>query len=112
MIRATTPTHCFIFEEDPSRYAKILITYAQGNVPILEKTKDDLTIEEITDDVPKKGHYRAYFRLTQEETKRFNNHICTPVMVQIRALTELDEALASEKIKIPIYDVLNDEVLI
>lgn len=112
MVRATTPIHSFIFEEDPSQYAKILITYAQGKIPVLEKTKDDLIIEEITDDFsPQKGQYRAYCRLSQEDTRKFTGNACTPVFVQIRVLTESNEALASEKVKIPIYDVLNDEVL-
>lgn len=113
MIRATTPIHAFIFEEDPSQYAKILITYAQGNIQVLEKKKDDLVIEEITDDFsPQKGQYRAYCRLSQEDTRRFNASICKPIFVQVRVLTEYGESLASEKIKIPVYDVLNDEVLV
>ena len=42
MIRLTTPTHTFLFDSDPTEYAKILVTYAQGNRIVMEKEKGDL----------------------------------------------------------------------
>ena len=39
MIRLTTPTHTFLFDSDPTEYAKILVTYAQGNRIVMEKEK-------------------------------------------------------------------------
>lgn len=112
MTRATTPTHYFLFEEDPESYPTILITYAQGNNIVLEKHKEDLTIESIEPDDPRcNANYRAYYRLTQEETNLFSGTPGSPIYVQVRVLTEDGEALASVKKQISIQDVLNDEVL-
>ena len=114
MIRATTPVHSFLFEEDPSPFEQILITYSQGGEIVLEKTKADLEIEEIEEeeiDPKHKERYRASFRLTQEETNLFEANTAKPVYVQVRILTEAGEAIASEKWRIPLKDVLNDEVM-
>lgn len=107
MIRATTPKHMFIFDTDPSVYERILITYAQNGEIIIEKGKDDLTIEEITDSGVQK--YNAWFRLTQEEANKFSARM---VAVQVRVLTTSGEALASEQMSFRVEDVLNDEVLV
>lgn len=112
MIRATTPIHVFVFDEDPSKYEKILITYSQGNYTVLEKNKEDLTIEQIEGDFScHHGEYRAWYRLTQEETKKFRGGQGRPVYVQVRVLTEDGEALASEKKLIQLQDVLDDKEL-
>ena len=108
MIRLTTPTHTFLFDSDPTEYAKILVTYAQVNRIVMEKEKGDLTVEQ---EIGPEGEaiWAARFRLTQEETKSFSPNIA--VKIQIRVLTEADEALASEQIRVLVSDVLNDEVL-
>ena len=113
MIRATTPKHIFYFETDPSIYSRILITYQQNGSTILEKTKEDLTIEETTApcDV-EKTVYAAWFRLTQEETNKFQAGAGKQVTVQVRVLTTVNEALASDKKTFSVQDVLNDEVLV
>lgn len=103
MIRATTPTHRFIFDQNPDLFEKILITYAQSGRIVLEKGKDDLTFEEQSEE-----QYPAYVQLTQEETNLFRT---SPVTVQVRVLTTGGEVLASEKKTIKVEDVLNDEVL-
>lgn len=112
MIRATTPIHVFLFDEDPSIYTRIKITYSQGNIVVLEKEKEDLTIEQVEGDFScHRGAYRVWYRMTQEETKRFRGGAGKPIYVQVRVLTEDGEALASEKKMIQLQDVLNDEVL-
>lgn len=111
MIRATTPKHIFTFENDPSEYARILITYSQGNKIILEKEKDDLTIEEVRNAFGKLIGHVAWFRLTQEEANRFQAGPGKLVSVQVRVLTTGNEALASDKKTFSVQDVLNDEVL-
>ena len=112
MIRATTPIHVFVFDEDPSQYDEILISYAQGNIIVLEKTKEDLIIEPIDGDFScHHGAYRAWYRLTQEETRKFRGGVGKPVYVQVRVLTEDGEALASEKKLIQLQDVLDDKEL-
>jgi len=47
--------------------------------------------------------------LTQEETKLFKPRI--DVEVQLRVLTADDRSLASQKYRVPVNDVINDEVL-
>ena len=111
MYRATTPKHSFIFDVNPeTTFQRILITYSQNDNIVLEKQKEDLTFEEGTDceDNPV---WIASLRLTQEETKKFAANPGNQVSVQIRALTNAGEALASEKKKFSVQDDLNDEVL-
>lgn len=99
MIRATTPTHRFTLPFDYNTYVKkILITYSQRGVIVLEKHENDVQID---------GNIVSY-KLTQEETKLFSNG---DVSVQVRVLTLNNEALASEKYSVHIDNVLNDEVL-
>ena len=84
MIRATTPTHTFTFDSDPSVYSRILVTYSQNNKVVLEKEKADLTIEERQ--TTSGTEYVAWFRLTQEEANRFASK-GSYAKVQVRVLT-------------------------
>lgn len=111
MIRATTPKHIFIFETDPSLFQKILISYAQGDKIVMEKTKDNLTMEPVMNAFGDLVGYSAWFRMTQEETKSFLGGAGKQVTVQVRVLTAANEALASDKKSFSVQDVLNDEVL-
>ena len=111
MIRATTPKHTFVFEEDPENTFKtILITYSQNGQIILEKTKDDLEFTSFTEN--NKELYSASYRLSQEETNKFESKPRNMIDIQIRVLTYEGEALASDKKSIQVQDVLNDEVLV
>lgn len=111
MIRATTPRHVFIFDQNPDDYSKILITYSQNGSIVLEKHKDDLTIETMENPETGESKWKAWYRLTQEETKSFVSSPARQVSVQIRVLTTGGESLASEKRLLQVQDVLNDEVL-
>lgn len=111
MIRATTPKHVFTFEQDPTNFTKILITYAQNDKIVMEKGKEDLTFEPVTNPSNKVIGYAAWFRMTQEEANRFTAGPGKQVQVQVRVLTSGNEALASEKKTFSVQDVLNDEVL-
>lgn len=112
MYRATTPKQIFIFEVDPSEFTRILITYSQNGQIILEKEKDDLTFEEVTNAFNDIIGYSAWFRMSQEETKKFSAAPGKLVTVQVRVLTSSNEALASDKKTFTMQDVLNDEVLV
>ena len=108
MIRATTPTHTFTFDTlDPSTFKVLNIYYAQQGVEILTKGKDDCTFS--TKETDTKMIYLASVTLTQEETKLFKPKF--DVEVQLRVLTSDDRALATQKYKLPVRDVINDEVL-
>lgn len=109
MYRATTPKHIFYFNVDPNEtFEEILITYSQSEKIILEKHKNDLTFDE------KPGQYRKYgawFRLTQEETKLFEDSYYSECDVQVRVKTFTGEVVAGPVEKVTVKEVLNDEVL-
>jgi hypothetical protein len=100
MRRASTPTHYF---ELPSEFEgnleKVLVTYAQDNEIVLEKTEADLTFE---------GNV-FYYTLTQEETNLFQDGVF--VEIQIRVKTKDGISVPSDIYKVNVQKVLNDEVL-
>ena len=108
MYRATTPTHTFSFTNlDPETFKKLNVYYAQQGVEILIKRKEDFIfqVKETEDSIL----YLASVVLTQEETKLFKPRI--DVEVQLRVLTADNRSLASQKYRVPVNDVINDEVL-
>lgn len=112
MYRATTPVHTFIFKENPQDFAKILITYAQNNQIILEKTKDDLIFDSYTPTESDTVVYTATLQLTQEETRKFTIKSGSPsIQVQVRVLDDVGNAWASDKKRVPLKDVFNDSIL-
>ena len=99
MIRATTPTHIFELPFDINEFVdKVLITYKQDEI-VLEKTLEDCNIEKNI----------LSYKLTQEETNKFNNIVF--VKIQIRVITKGGESLASDEYSKSVQDVLNDKVL-
>ena len=107
MIRATTPLQEFTFESNPADFARILITYKQDEVIVMEKTQNDLSFSSY---IGEDGIivYVAAFRMTQQEANLFQPE---PVRVQVRVLTSDGEALASDITTMRVTDVLDDEVL-
>lgn len=107
MIRATTPLQEFTFESNPADFARILITYKQDEVIVMEKTQSDLSFSSY---IGEDGIivYVAAFRMTQKEANMFQPE---PVRVQVRVLTSDGEALASDITTMKVTDVLDDEVL-
>ena len=108
MIRATTPTHKFTFNNfDPSTCKQLNVYYAQQGVELLTKSKEDFSFstEETEDNIV----YVATVTLSQEETKIFKPK--QKVEVQLRVLTADDRSLASPKYELSVWDVINDEVL-
>lgn len=108
MIRGTTPTHTFTFNNlDPSTFKVLNIYYAQQGVELLSKNKEDCTFS--TKETEDGIIYLASVTLTQEETKIFKAKYT--VKVQLRVLTEDNRALATPEYEVPVWDVINDEVL-
>lgn len=108
MIRATTPTHKFTFNNlDPSTFKVLNVYYAQQGIELLSKNKEDFTFS--TKETEDNILYIATVTLTQEETKLFKPK--NEVEVQLRVLTADDRSLATPKYKLPVSDVINDEVL-
>lgn len=108
MYVATTPKHTFTFPVSPEEFKRILITYTQNGKVILEKTEQDLTFEELTENG--KIIYVAWLQLSQEETLKFDPAI-GKFTVQVRALSNYDEAIAGDKHVFSVQSVLNDGVL-
>ena len=108
MIRGTTPTHTFCFENmEPASFKVINIYYAQQGKELFVKTKDDCTFttKETEDGIV----YLAQVMLSQEETLMFKPKY--DVSIQVRVLTIDDRSLATQEYKVPVFDVINDEVL-
>lgn len=100
MRRLTTPIHRYTLPIPVSECKRVLITYSQGSRKILDKTLNDATVE---------GGNTLIVRLTQEETAMFSaSH---EVSIQVRVLTNSDDAFASNIMRLSATDVLNDEVL-
>lgn len=106
MRRLTTPTHYFNFPIEIDTIKEILLTYAQHNEIVLNKTKEDFTFDGNTGSIT----------LTQEETALFeaDDSCCkdNAIEIQLRVLTIDEKALATDIYKVPCRRVLNDEVLV
>lgn len=103
MQRVTTPVHEFIIDIDPHEWDEFRITYTQNRRIILEKTQNDPIAMDAYGE-----KYRLYYRLTQEETKRFGN---MQTHVQIRAHYPDGATVASEICMFQVEDVLSHEIL-
>lgn len=99
MIRFTTPTHVFKTNIDLTQADVIFITYKQGGSTVVEKTKEDLTIEQD----------QLSVKLTQEDTGKFVQG--NPVEIQIRVRFGDDTAIASNIMKTTVERVLKDGVI-
>lgn len=99
MYRASTPQQKFILPFDVNQYVeKLLITYTQDEI-VFEKKLVDVKVEGNT----------IFYDLTQEETNLFNSN--KSVKLEIRVKTKNGKVLPSKTYILPVYDVLNDEVL-
>lgn len=98
MKRASTPIHRLEIPFDESEISQFKLTYSQNDKIVLEKEKDDFTIEDNVWSV----------RLTQEETNLFK---ADTAQAQIRILFTDGTALPSEIFKVSVGPVLNDEVM-
>lgn len=97
MYRVTTPTHTFNLPFDTSLIDKLILTYKQQDKIVLEKTEEDVTIEE----------GKIYFTFTQEETKLFK---ADNAKVQLRVKMG-DTVMASNILTINIKEVLNKDIM-
>lgn len=100
MRRGTTPWIELTLDgcDNIESYKTIVITLKQGIIEI-NKNKDDLTIEE----------NMIRFQLTQKETLEFRND--RKVQIQLRAVDDVGNAIATDIISASVQDVLNEEVI-
>lgn len=104
MYRATTPIHTFTLPIQTSNCKEIQVTYRQGPAKVVKHYQDGVLPEGMTLDEDK-----VIIKLTQAETLKF----CPkdPAYVQVRVLTTDDSAYASQRFKVSINNVLNEEIL-
>ena len=100
MIRSTTPRHEFIIPLDAQFISNIWITYEQDGEIVLEKHMGDMQHE---------GEL-WFYKLTQDETKQFKAEAF--VRIQVKVLTTGGDVMASDVLRTPVEDVLNDEVMV
>ena len=104
MYRATTPTHTYTLPIDTSTCKEILVTYKQNKAQLDKHYQDNLLPPGMTLDGDK-----VIIKLTQAETLMFCDS--NPAYSQVRVLTADDSAYASQRFKVSINAVLNEEIL-
>ena len=99
--RGTTPVHSFTLPDELKDvdFAVLYITYKQGRKTVLEKDRSSISIEDGV----------ASVRLTQDETLLFSDR--RKCHIQVRLRTAAGDALVSNVIDIPVYDVLKEGVI-
>ena len=99
MTRGTTPTNVFSTDIDLSGASAVYVTYKQNGRKVLEKTINDLIIDDKS----------VTAELSQEDTLKFL--ASCPVEIQIRAKFPDGPAVASEIMVADIKRVLKDGVI-
>lgn len=102
MYRATTPTHVFTLPFETSTCTEIQVAYKQNNHELVRHYQDGTLPEGMTLD----GKDVNIF-LSQEDTLAFSRG---KAQVQIRVLKS-GKVMASQKMNVSVYDVINEEVL-
>lgn len=99
MIRGTTPTFEFTLPFPVSTLKNAFVTFSQKRKVIINKELHQCECNENT----------LIVNLTQEDTLKF---CCEDlVLIQVRVLTENNEALASQIIQTEANNILYDEVI-
>ena len=100
MVRGSTPKHTFTLPIPTSTVKKVRITYEQLGREILEKTEDDVKMEENT----------ITLRLTQSETLKFKEN--KDARIQLKVLTNSGDLLPSQIFTVTVKEILDEEELI
>ena len=122
--RGTTPYRSFVLPLTTDQISAAYITYLQNNVVILDKSIEDMTIEDIADnlDTTTTNEESEEFvpssqltiHLTQEDTLKFHFYPAAEknlAVIQIRILTTDGEAYASNPVTERIFGILTDGVI-
>ena len=110
MIRATTPTHKFIFPEilPIDALSKIQITYSQV-VDCGCERKERIVLEKNLGDIVKDTENNTIsVKFSQEEMNRFHDGVAE---IQIRAKRGNNQVIASQILKVKVKKILNKEIL-
>lgn len=126
IVRGTTPYHSFVLPLTSDQIDTLYITYMQNDEVILDKQlgeegvsiedsnfeTENANVESLTDeDITPAPSSKVTVHLTQEETLAFTFYPAARkniAVIQIRILTNDDEAFASMPINERIFGVLHD----
>lgn len=124
IVRGTTPYHTFVLPMASDSIDSVYVTYLQNGDVILEKTADDITIQDIDDefenasvedtDEEMEVSCELSIHLTQEDTLKFTFYPAAEkniAVIQIRVLDTDGEAYASDPIRERIFGVLKEGVI-
>lgn len=137
IVRGTTPYHSFLVPMAPEEIDEVYITYLQNEEVVLDKSKDDVTIElveEETENASIDGSNGAVdnesddmivyedeqsisqitLHLTQEDTLKFKFFPAARkniAVIQLRILDKNGEAYASDPVNERIFGILKDGVI-
>lgn len=126
IIRGTTPYHSFIIPMKLDLIDSIIITYAQNNEKILDKTDNDIDLQsyedflianevdinDITDE--EKESSIAIVHLSEEDTYSFTFYPAAKrniAMIQLKLKDTNNEVYASKPIRERIYNTFNDSIM-
>lgn len=124
IMRGTTPYHSFILPLRAEQVSHIWVTYTQNGTLILDKQDADMDItniedlyenasmEELTDE--EKQSSQVVLHLTQEDTLKFKFYPAAEkniAVIQVRILTNEDEAYASDPVTERVMGVIKDGVI-
>ena len=101
MIRGTTPVLHFTLPFSLNEAKVCWITFAQN--------KNECFTGELNDECCEWEGTQITINMTQEQTLKLKSAF--EVLIQIRILTNQDEALASNIITVPVRDILRDGVI-
>ena len=108
MLQGTTPTHTFNLPFDASNIAVVRVVYSQQKdkndknskyYPVFVKKNEDCVLE----------NKQVNVTLTQEDTFKFDHEL--PVKIQLRILTNANNALASVPKKVGVTECLEEVVI-
>lgn len=124
IIRGTTPYHSFVLPLKAEEVDQLWITYMQNDKVILHKTKDDVTITNISEllengsveDLTEEelNSSQVVLHLTQDDTLAFTFWPAAEknvIVIQVRLLTTDGEAYASDPTTERLMGVLKDGVI-
>lgn len=103
MIRGTTPTLSFKLPFSAEEISEIWITIAQNKIPVLTKSKGDITIDEEDDTI-------VSFKMSQVETLKMNPNYAAQLQIRIKMAAD-NNAIASEILEVPVSNILKDGII-
>lgn len=137
IVRGTTPYHSFLVPMAPEEIDEVYITYLQNEEVVLDKSKDDVTIELVEEETEnasidesngvvddgsddmivyedEQSISQITLHLTQEDTLKFKFFPAARkniAVIQLRILDKNGEAYASDPVNERVFGILKDGVI-